>query len=253
MRIAVLGDSISAGLGVRGFSYGDRLKERLDLKSQRPVTVHNLAGSAMQISESLTKLPEVVRLRPDWVILAHGITEAIVRPTESALRYVPARWRKAGWMDPRPYYSKRLRRVIVQRIESSIRWRVKVFLIRRGGGITWKTIEEFEDLMIRAIEKLLTETECRIVLLSHCGIDERYYPDSSGSLNRYQTVVERIYDKYRSGGRVHYCDVSGVCDRWNDYFEDHFHPNASGHEKMAKQLYDTLISADMMVREGVRA
>jgi lysophospholipase L1-like esterase len=235
MQIVIIGDSIAQGLGVEGKSYGELIRDWLSNRTSCEVTLFNFAGSAMQLSESKMRLPDIVEASPTFVIVAHGITEAIVRPTEKALRALPKRWRRAGWLDPRPYYSRRWWKCIGQKAESAVRWRVKVLLMRLFGGVTWGDVERFEADLLDFVQNVLANTKAYVILLTHCGIDERYFPGSLESLEAYRRAVERVRHAL-DPRRVYVCDVTQVCTRWDDYFDDHFHPNASGHEKIAKEL-----------------
>lgn len=226
MRIIVLGDSIAQGLGVKGQAYADLLGNQ----------IINLAQSAAQIDYSYSLLPEIAALQPDIVIIAHGITEAIVRPTPAALKLIPKRWRKIGWLDPRPYFSRRFHKRCYQQSESALRWRVKVLLIRCFGGQTLGLPDDFECSLFTMTEALLRQTQAHVILLTHTGIDERFYPKSAASLERYLLCAKSAASRASSPARVSFCNVSGRLDRWSDYFADHFHPNAVGHEKIAKAI-----------------
>jgi lysophospholipase L1-like esterase len=252
MRIVVLGDSIAYGLGVKGSSYSERLAGMLEAQLPGSTVLWNLSGSAMQISETMKLLPQITAFSPDLILLAHGVTEAIVRPSADSMKRVPARWRKPGWLDPRPYYSRRLMRQVLQKMESGIRWRLKVYLIRKFGGITWKTEEEFEKLMKGFVQSLLEATHAQVVLLTHCGIDERYFPGSMETLERYKAITADIPKALDKKGRVHFCDISGVCSPWSDFFEDHFHPNRSGHSKIAEKLH-RFVETIQPGKQGLRA
>lgn len=238
MHIVLLGDSIAQGLGVAGCSYADGIRARL--RPTHPQTeVTNLAGTAAQITSSLMKLAEIVSWQPDVVIIAHGITEAIVRPVPSALRLIPRRWRQIGWLDPRPYFSRRPWKNLYHRAESGVRWRVKVGLIKRYGGCTLMPQEEFERALSGAVSTLLHATSTQVILLTHNGIDERFYPHSLSSLNRYQMGTQRVAADCQTG-RVRVCDVSRLLDAWSDFFADHFHPNAAGHAKIAEAICEVI-------------
>ena len=234
MNIVLLGDSIAEGLGVAGCSYADGIAANLRA-TQQEVQITNLAGSANQITSSQALLAKIVSMRPDIVIIAHGITEAIIRPVPSAMKFVPARWRQIGWLDPRPYFSRRWWKRIYHKIESSLRWRIKVYLIKKYGGCTLTAREEFERLMFETVERLLQQTPANIILLTHNGIDERYYPGSLTSLNHYKHSIERVVLGNRTP-RVQFCDISDLLEEWSDFFDDHFHPNARGHSKIAKAI-----------------
>ncbi len=232
LKIVVLGDSIAAGLGVQDQCYADLLRLRLE-RPGRQVKMLNLAYTAFQITDSQKLLPKVAAENPDIVIIAHGITEAIIRPVPSAMRYVPNRWRPIGWLDPRPYYSRRLGKCLVQRVESALRWRLKVQLIQRCGGETLLPLVDFERQLSETGEWLLERTSARVVLMTHNGIDERFYPRSLAKLNEYRQCVHRSFQS----DRIAVCDVFQRLTEWSDYFADHFHPNAAGHAKIAETLH----------------
>lgn len=170
------------------------------------------------------------------VVIAHGISEAIVRPIPAALRFAPTRWRQKGWMDPRPYFSRRKLKRWAQETESALRWRYKVLLMKKFGGYTWTSPLEFEQSMKGFIDCVRDATAARVILLTHCGIDDTFFPGSSHSLSCYQQVLSRLACQMSQSGRVYLCDVSQSLCRWEDFFADHFHPNARGHAKIADAL-----------------
>lgn len=240
LNIVVLGDSIAEGLGVKGRSYPDLICEEISGLIQDKVVLNNFAHTAFQISDSLALLPIVLETNPNIIIIAHGITEAIVRPTPYSLRLVPSRWRQVGWLDPRPFFSQRKIKRLYHLTESSLRWRIKIGLIRGFGGCTWTPNAKFEEQLLETIGIFLHRTSAIVILLTQCGIDERYFPDSSNSLLQYQHTVEKAVAILSDTGRVSICDVSMSLHRWKDFFADHFHPNATGHEKIAQAICNIL-------------
>ncbi|WP_020618763.1 SGNH/GDSL hydrolase family protein [Paenibacillus daejeonensis] len=228
MKIIILGDSIAAGLGVQGKSYADLLGDMGH-------SVFNFSKSAMQINESLEVLKTKTIDNIDLVIIAHGITEAIIRPKQAYLKYLPSRWRRAGWMDPRPYYSKRWHKKWIQKVESAIRWRIKNFLIVLYGGRSYQTRNDFYDHYKQLINLIMEGSQANILVLSHCGIDEHFYPGSAESLNSFYDET-----KVLSNSRIYNLDLTQVCNKWEDFLEDHFHPNSSGHKKIFKEIADSL-------------
>lgn len=231
MKISILGDSIAAGLGVRGKSYSDLICCQLE-QNHDDVEVYNYASSAMQLVDSRRFISTIVDNKCDLIIIAHGITEAIVRPKDKLLKFMPKRWRRAGWMDPRPYFSKKKLRRLGQKIESSIRWRIKVFLVNLAGGITWGSRMQFKKNLNLLINEVLQDNISQVLLLSHTGIDEKYFPGSLTSLNDYKNDIFDLVEKFNTD-RVKMLDISNICDEWGDYLDDNFHPNKEGHRKIA--------------------
>jgi hypothetical protein len=171
-RLAVIGDAAAEGLSVKGNSYSDLLRAQLEENGSQ-TTLLNLAYTGYQASDSSKLLQEVVAFDPSIIIIAHGITEALIRPKQEAMRLIPSRWRQVGWLDPRPYFSRRLWKSVYHRSESGIGWRVKVYLIKKYGGCTLTSVEDFEQMLANIVSTLLQETKATIILLTYNGTDER--------------------------------------------------------------------------------
>ncbi|HEX8323387.1 MAG TPA: GDSL-type esterase/lipase family protein [Tepidisphaeraceae bacterium] len=229
LKVVVLGGSIAEGLGVAGVAYSDLLRDMGH-------DVANLAHTANQVSDSIRLLPSVLSIDPNVVVIAHGISEAIVRPGERAMRFVPRRWRTKGWLDPRPYFSRRPVHQIYQRIESALRWRYKSFLIRVIDRQVWTSELLYAEQLRDFIDVLLAASHTRVVLLTYPGIDEQYFPNSTESLERYRLRTHAVATEYVAGGRVSVCDLSGCLTLPDDFFADGFHPNHQGHRKIAETI-----------------
>lgn len=229
-QIAVLGDSLTQGLGARGRQYPVLVAEALG------VELIDLSGSARVVS-----LEDAGRVgNADVVVVAHGVTEAILRPTPAALRCVPPRWRRTGWLDPRPFFSSRRFRGTAQRLESAARWRVKVTLMRLLGSTQFVPDEDFARMLRQIVDVCGAH---RTLLLGGFTIDDRFYPGSAAELARYAAIARDVAAD--TGAR--YVDVASTCERWDDYLADHFHPNQSGHRKIADRV---LTATDQHLRHA---
>ena len=242
MKIIVVGDSIAEGLGVAGHSYADLLGPYLSREWGCDVTTQNLAHTGTQITDTLKLIRKIVSAQPDVVVVAHGVTEAIVRPSQRAMRYVPPRWRQKGWLDPRPYFSRRPHKRLSQQIESALRWRLKVFLIKMFGGETWLSPQEYHDALRHFVDALRENTPARIVFLTPPNIDDKFFPGSTESLRSYQEQTENVAVALSETRRVSVCYLESLLEQWSDFFVDHFHPNASGHIKIADALVAVLLT-----------
>jgi hypothetical protein len=191
----------------------------------------DLTSSAMQITDSV-RLASRAR-GADVVIVSHGVTEAIVRPAEKALRLLPARYRRAGWLDPRPYFSRRPVRRLGQRVESSARWRVKVLLMRLLGRQCWCDVQTYEVSLGVLLRSLDT---ARVFVVGSAAVDDRFFPGSGRSLDEYTRVSQKVAETH---GAV-FVDLSDVCIPWTDYLADHFHPNVGGHRRIADKIVSLL-------------
>jgi lysophospholipase L1-like esterase len=227
-RLAVFGDSIAYGLGARGKTFGWYLSEELGAE------LLDLSGPALQAKDSVGRAARAAGA--DLALIAHGSTEAMIRPSERALRLVPARWRKAGGLDPRTYFSSRLRKRVSQRLLSAVLWRYKLLLMRFVGRAQWRTAEEFGGDLERLIGSLDAP---RVLVLSPLSIDPRTFPGSPAEFRRYAAVAARVAPACGAT----FVDLSGCCEEWGDYCDDNFHLTADGHRKVAERLLEVLAAA----------
>ena len=239
IRIAIFGDSIAEGLGVEGASYGDLLCAELTAAG-RPASLLNLAHTGYQVTDSLRLAEKMVAWDPEIIVVSHGITEALIRPKPKAMRFVPKRWRQKGWLDPRPYFSRKPIKRLYQKLESALRWRWKIVLIKAGGGETWMSQTEYEKSLLRLLEIALGKTSADIILLTPPALDEKFFPGSPQSLRGYQDGLSRARSLLQATKRVSVCDIATDLQQWDDFFDDHFHPNAKGHRKIAAKLSMTI-------------
>lgn len=236
----MLGGSSAEGLGVKGRSFADLLPARLNNRA----VVSNLAHTANQISDSLLLLDKIDAFDPHLIVAQHGVSEAVVRPSDKALKLVFPRWRMKGWLDPRPYFSRRWYRCWFQQAESALRWRYKSWLIRRVGATQWTNEADFADQLRHFLTLMLAHPNRRVVLLTNVGIDGRFFPGSPEAFERYRAVTLRVADEFKDSRRVMVCDLYGRLQRWSHYFADHFHPNHVGHEIIATAVADSIRALD---------
>jgi len=180
----------------------------------------------------------------DIAIIAFGITEAMIRPTSRTLRLLPRRWRRAGWTDPRPYYSGRRWKRAIQIVESGIRWRIKVMLIRLTGGTRWGSPEAYERDLTELVDYLQAIGTSIIVIVGYFGHDDRFFPGSKASCDEFLAINKGV----TQAKGILFLDGECLCHRWDDFLLDHFHPSQSGHRRIADRLIallDTKLSSDM--------
>lgn len=226
--LAAFGDSIANGMGCRGAAYPQLLADRI-------------GASYIDLTATSAQLSDVMKARDramgaDIAIISFGITEAMIRPTERSLRLMPPRWRKPGWMDPRPYFSGHARTRLAQRLESAVRWRVKSALIRLTGGMRWGCPELYEHDLTELVAYLREHGTTTIVVVGRFGHDDRFFPLSSTSCDEFLAVNRQV--ALEMG--VIFCDGLDICRKWDDFLSDHFHPNATGHERIADRLEDVI-------------
>lgn len=222
LTVALFGDSIAQGLGVRDKRYIDVLGDHLGAKivdySRTGATV---ADSVQAFDDSPSE--------PTLAVIAHGITEPILRPDLHGLP-LPQRWRRLGWMDPRPYYSSRWRRRYPERVESAVRWRIKNAILRHRDPIQLLSLDEYR----RSLEALIGRLRplgAEIYLVEPPHIDDRYFPGSSAQQELYKAEAWDIPN-------VNVVPIRDVLNVWDDYLLDHFHPNDKGHRVIGRALVE---------------
>lgn len=224
--VTFLGDSITAGLGARGRSYPALVAESLGCE------LDDRSMTGWTVAESL----ECCRQRPcdsDVVVIAHGVTEPIRRPVVEDVRWLPRRWRRLGWMDPRPYYSSRRVRRLMERIESGVRWRVKNALLARRGSVQLLALDDYVAKLGELIE-LLVAGGSTVFVLSPPPISDRFFPGSPRLQNDYYEAAQRALPS------IPFITVHHL-HRWDDFLEDDFHPNVDGHEKIAEAILSAVL------------
>lgn len=224
--IALFGDSIACGLGVRDRRYGQIVCAQNDLD------LLDFAKSGSTIDETWQAYLDQGAPQVEFAVIAHGITEPIPRPRANQLRYLPPRWRRTGWMDPRPYFSRRRGRRLLEKIESSIRWRVKNLLMRIGGHETFRDEDNYVASMLEACTYLI-ERGVTVIVLEPTSIDDRFFPGA-------RIAQERYFDRIRRIQGPVFLRTREALTEWDDYFLDRFHPNEKGHRKLAVLVNDMI-------------
>ena len=149
-----------------------------------------------------------------------------MRPNLQNVRFLPKRWRPLGWMDPRTYYSTRRRKALAERIESSIRWRVKNLLMRSKGSYQLMDAKGYAK-ELEHLHRAVSQSGCKyFVILGPTPMDPKFFPGSNEQLMRHALFASRIPD-------TTFIDAWEVLNLWNDYFSDHLHPNSAGHDRIA--------------------
>lgn len=231
MKLTVFGGSTASGLGVKDRSFGALVAERLGLE------LNNLAGSSAQITDSLAIVDQAANSQV--VIVMHGSGEGLIRPSDGALRPMPPRWRRRGWMDPRAYFSSKWYKRWPQKLESALRWRMKVFLIRHVGRMHILPLERYVDELAQFDERLTELGIPLVVYLGTAGSDPRYFPFSNEHIAPYDEATRALAE---NRGRV-FLDIEYTAHHWDGYFLDHLHPNVAGHADIADQIHAAIVNA----------
>jgi lysophospholipase L1-like esterase len=229
VKLAILGDSHAAGLGVRGRSYAILLAERLP-----GAEVLQLARTTQTVAEiGPDTVARVREFAPDLVVVAFGAAEGFVHPSRFLQRvldrFAPKSWQGVAGLEPRPYFSGRLWRRLRQRVVSGGKVLVKRTIIAVTGGYRRVPAKEFAE----RIQELLAALgpDARTLVVGLWQVDERMFPRSNRQLRRNDEILSAAA---REHGAV-FVPAAGLhC--WDDFLADHAHLNERGHRHLAELL-----------------
>jgi hypothetical protein len=237
VKLAVLGDSHAAGLGVRGRSYAIRLAERLG-----DAEVLQLARTTQTVAElGPDAVARVREFAPDLVVLAFGAAEAFVHPSRLLQRVLdrcaPKSWQGVAGLEPRPYFSGGLLRRLRQRVVSGGKVLVKRLIIAATGGYHRVPAAVFAA---RIRELLAAVGPAPVTLVVGLWpVDDRMFPRSNPLIRRNDEILRSAAAEH---GAV-YVPVDGL-HRWDDFLADHAHLNDRGHERLAGVLWEHVRRTD---------
>lgn len=240
MKIAIYGDSISEGIGRKKVNYSEFIRDGLSEKYHN-VIINNFAHTGTTI-EYLDELLCTDIVEYDVVIIGYGNVDGMLRPDvkhrPNYYRLLPSRYKQNGMLNPRPYYSSKYWKKIIQHLDSIVRTNLNRILLSCQGATTWVSVEEFEKTYRNCITRIrhLGESK-KIILLSTVRVGDKYFPGTNRSYAKFNEVIKRIAEQES-------CIFINLYDELNDYslfYEDLFHPNIMGYKKIADKICKNLL------------
>lgn len=233
MRIAILGDSISQGIGKKRYNYVDSLKEALK-KGGVDANIENFALTGTMVSYALDIIAEIERFKPNCVLIFYGNVEAIVRPDLRKKSFItklmPKRYRKIFMLDPRPFYSKSRIKRLGQHLDNTYRFVMRRLASKVNGTYRLMNIEEFKDYYMLLLDEM-KRIGAYALCCSNVNIDEELFSGTSASLQEFCNVIQEVAAEKKVG----YIPLNEWQKNysWEDiYSHDHYHPNQKGYELM---------------------
>jgi len=226
MRVAVVGSSHAAGLGVYGRSFAVRAAELLGARETL-----QLSRSARVVTDGVRDVAAVAGFAPDLIIVSYGAAEGHVHPSrllQAVLdRVAPRGWRGPDGLEPRPYHSARPLRGLAQRTASGLKVRLKRVLIAACGGFHRVSTADFEAALRDLLDRLGPAPK---VLVGLWPVDDRSFPRSNPVLRANDAVLRAV-----AAGRTDAVHVptAGALRYWDDFLDDHAHLNDAGHDRVA--------------------
>jgi lysophospholipase L1-like esterase len=230
VRVAVVGSSHSAGLGVYGRSFATRAAELLGAAE-----ILQLSRSAQVVAQVADDALGAVRaFGPDLVLVSFGAAEGHVHPSRVLQRlldrFAPVGWRGPDGIEPRPYFSRRPCRRRAQRAVSRLKVLVKRALIAVTGGFSRLSPADFEAGLRDVLDRLGPAPK---VLVGLWPVDDRMFPRSNPVLRRNDAILRAVAAERDDAV---YVDTAGVVRRWEDYLDDHAHLSEAGHDRVAARI-----------------
>ena len=238
MKIVIYGDSISEGIGKRKNNYCNQLKCLL-LEKFPSVEIKNLAHTGTTITY-LKELLENSCNIADVTIIAYGNVDAMLRPDinhkPNYYSFLPSRYKQNGMLNPRPYYSKKWYKNFFQHCDSIIRCTLNKLLLKLQGETTWISEKEFYEIYCPCIRKIKKNGCSRIVLLSTVKVSDRFFPGTNEKYEIFNKIIKNIAIEEQCT----YIDLYNNLINEEDFYDDKFHPNTLGYEKIASLIIQNL-------------
>lgn len=241
IKIGVFGDSISEGIGSKKNNYCLYLKSLLS-NYYETVTIMNYSLTGTTIHYILDNIEdEWINSYYDVIIIAYGNVDAMLRPDISGkinlYSYLPKRYQKNGMLNPRPYFSNRWHKSMIQHLDSWGRWHLNRILLCIQGRTTWVSVDEFRKKYGMTIERLRPHTKA-FILLSTVRVEERYFPGTNESYQCFNHVIKQLAEQESQTLFINlYHDLVG-----KEYFyHDLFHPSEKGYKEIANTLAEKII------------
>lgn len=243
IKIAIVGDSISEGLGSKKYNYVNSLKENLK-KAQIESDIKNFAVSGTTIDYAIDKIEEINRFNPDYLFIFYGNVEAIIRPDlrkETIITtLLPKRYHKMFMLDPRPFFSKNIFKSFIQHMDNIYRFFMRRVVCKLNGTYRLMEPNEFADKYDYFIREMKLHVK-NIVCISNVRIDERYFPGTTLSLDEFRLEIQRISNINNT--------MYVALNEWQKQFfwkciygNDHYHPSKDGYEQMGEFFANQILN-----------
>ena len=244
MKVILLGDSITQGLGSKKVNLQQELNNLLNPND----TVINMAMTGTTISYVNSIFPDILSEQPDYVVILYGNVDAMLKPNREGLvfQHLPNRFRMndGAMLLPRPFYSHSILKSVGQHVENYFRTIFRLLIFKIDGIEQWMPYEQFRDYYEKTCN-LLSEHKIKIIICSTVYIDERLFKGTNSEYLKYNEWLKeysnckgyRFIDLYRLFKEL--TKQAG----WKKYYNhDHFHPNGEGYAIMAGEIAKGLLN-----------
>lgn len=242
MKIILFGDSITQGLGSKTINFQGTLQQFLG--EEHTVLNWALTGTTVEYMEQL--LCDIAREHADAAVILYGNVDGQLKPCRTGKVFPHIHGRlgaENGCMIlPRPFYSKRPVKYILQRGENLIRTILRRLIYTIDGTEQLLPLEPFMS-SLDTICRRLSSYSVQPYICSTVFIDDKLFPGSDEEYQRYNARM----CAYAQEHNLPYIDVyhplreTVEYNGWKScYNHDHFHPNGDGYKIMAKEIATVL-------------
>lgn len=242
MKVVLLGDSITQGLGSKKINFTDELRKQLS----RDDLVENLALTGTVIDYVKSILPQIVEAQPDYAVILYGNVDAMLKPSRTGkiFKKLPHRFtmNNGSMLLPRPFYSAAWHKNIGQHLENGMRTILRNLIFKVDGTEQWMPLEQYQEHYTDVCFALCKEN-IKPIICSTVFIDDRLFPGSEKEYRQYNEWMS----EYAENKGFKYIDLFTplrdlvMYDGWSQYYNcDHFHPNENGYMIIAKEIAGVL-------------
>ncbi|MBT1160447.1 SGNH/GDSL hydrolase family protein [Bifidobacterium sp. SO1] len=249
MKVLLLGDSITEGIGSKKVNYSDELCRLLDAKFCCDAEIINFAKTGSTICYPIDHIEQIHAIKPDYVIVMYGNVDVkkmydLTKNRYGLVSLTPSRYKNIGSMlFPRPFISKKYPRKVFDYFDDIYR-RIWRFIIERTQGKS--QIMTLEAFSVKYKELLSSLSGYKVIACSTVFLDSDIYGgENITNFIEANSIIKRTTETFNN---IVYCDIFSELENsvkhlgWQRvYYRDHFHPNIGGYQIISQQIADLFI------------
>lgn len=241
MKIILLGDSITQGIGSKKINYANKLEELIPMSR-----VENLGFTGTTIKYAKTQISQIKEIKPDVIVIFYGNVDAMPRVKTNCklniYKILPKRYKLNGMLNPRALYTSKKPLRYIQKIDSFTRTTINKVLINTQGYEQWVELNDF-NLEYRDFIDTIKDYVGKIILLSTVPMYDKWFPYANKEYQEYNRCIENIALEY--GGE--FIDIYSELSKYEKkevFLEDKFHLNKSGYDLIAQMIFNKIQEKD---------
>lgn len=237
MKIILLGDSITQGLGSKKINFVNELNRLLPT-----TTILNWALTGTTIGYAAQLLPQILDEKPNFVVVLYGNVDAQLKPNRKGkiFKHLPKRFQggNGSMILPRPFYSSKWYKRYPQYVENILRTIFRNLIFKTDGVEQWVSYPDFMNYY-KQLLRVLQQAHISTLACSTVYIDENLWPGTVEQYKKYNagiaTLCKQKFCPFIDIYTLFYNEVKK--NGWEQSYNfDHFHPNGNGYKLLAGWL-----------------